>query len=512
MHEASAWRDKLNDDRTTLSALLLGVLAESESRGADILRQHAVTDASVLARWPNLKRCAEQSDPQEQSEGAVAAHYRAGLRGVEDVLFDFPRPIEIATEHLLLGLLLAQDPVSEWLSQQGLSAEALADDIRRWLGWELDTGRPIDLPQEDELRGSEIVTAPSELPAAGDVDMPVLRILDASANRAREGIRVVEDYARFVLNDARLCRALKQFRHDFARACSPLPVASLLRARDTEHDVGTAIVTATEQQRGEPRQVALASWKRLQEALRSLEEYGKLISPEIGATFEQLRYRSYTLERDASLAPDRCARLANCRLYVLIDARDQVQSFRALASSLIEAGVHVLQLREKRLDDRTLLARAVLLRELTVGSDTLFIMNDRPDIARLAEADGVHVGQEELPIAQARTICGAERLVGASTHSLSQARQAVIDGADYVGVGPTFPSQTKQFADFTGTQLLREVASEISLPAFAIGGITLDNLDQVLAAGFTRVAVSSAIVAAERPAQTAREFLRRLAS
>jgi len=169
--------------------------------------------------------------------------------------------------------------------------------------------------------------------------------------------------------------------------------------------------------------------------------------------------------------------------------------------------VHVLQLRDKQLDDRDLLIRARRLRELTAGTATLFVMNDRPDLAVLAEADGVHLGQEELSAKDARQIVGPEMLIGVSTHSIEQARQAVFDGADYLGLGPTFPSGTKRFEQFPGLDFLRQAAAEIALPAFAIGGITPENLAPVLATGIRRVAVGQAITAAANPAEAARGML-----
>ena len=138
-------------------------------------------------------------------------------------------------------------------------------------------------------------------------------------------------------------------------------------------------------------------------------------------------------------------------------------------------------------------------------------MNDRPDLAVLARANGVHVGQTELSVKDARSIVGPDMLVGVSTRSIEQARQAVLDGANYIGVGPTFPSNTKRFEQFPGVELLRAVAEEIRLPAFAIGGIDRENVAEVLAAGFTRIAVSGAIAAAADPAQAAKELLERVA-
>ena len=140
-------------------------------------------------------------------------------------------------------------------------------------------------------------------------------------------------------------------------------------------------------------------------------------------------------------------------------------------------------------------------------------MNDRPDLAALARADGVHVGQEELSVKDARSIVGPELLVGVSTHSIEQARQAVLDGANYIGVGPTFPSGTKRFEQFPGVELLRAVAAEIRLPAFAIGGI--DGRERGRSAGrpvSRAIAVSGAVTSAADPGRSSQGDAKRLTS
>jgi thiamine-phosphate pyrophosphorylase len=237
----------------------------------------------------------------------------------------------------------------------------------------------------------------------------------------------------------------------------------------------------------------------VQEAVRTLEEFGKLVSPQAGEAFGRLRYRLYTLEKALALTQGRRERLAGCRLYLLASSALCQRDLGAVVREALAAGVHMVQLREKSLSDRDLLTLARGIRELAQASGSLFVMNDRPDLAVLCHADGVHVGQEELSVRDARRIVGPDRIVGVSTHTIEQARQAVLDGADYLGVGPVFPSSTKAFASLAGLEFVREVASEVTLPWFAIGGITAANVQDVLDAGATRIAVSGAICKTEDP-------------
>ncbi|MEK6262991.1 MAG: thiamine phosphate synthase [Planctomycetota bacterium] len=343
-----------------------------------------------------------------------------------------------------------------------------------------------------------------------DPSTETFRILDAAANRAGEGLRVVEDFARFGLNDAHLSRLLKECRHELASTLTALPEASRLAARDTLGDVGTAIGTVSEYQRGSTVDVARASFKRVQEALRTLEEFGKLIDSDsafFARRIEQLRYRLYTAEKAVLRTQFSCRRLIDQRLYLLVTASSCVAGCEAVVRAALTAGVKIVQVREKTMSDHELIEHARRLREWTRETDSLLIVNDRPDIAVLAEADGVHVGQDELSVRDARRIVGPDRLVGVSTHTIEQARQAVLDGADYLGVGPTFPSGTKSFESFAGLEFVRQVASEITLPWFAIGGIDASNLADVQSAGASRIAVSGAILTATDPHRAASELL-----
>ena len=256
-----------------------------------------------------------------------------------------------------------------------------------------------------------------------------------------------------------------------------------------------------------------ASFKRTQEALRTLEEYGKLVNPGSGdaLTFaqriEQLRYRLYTLEKGLLRTVAANDRLRGIHLYLLATSELCTNGLESTIRSALSAGVRIVQLREKKLADRELLALARSVRRWTAEADALFIVNDRPDLAVLANADGVHVGQEELTVRDARQIVGTNRLVGVSTHSIEQARQAVMDGADYLGVGPTFPSSTKAFNQFAGLEFVQQVASEIAIPWFAIGGLNQGIIAAVQAAGAKRIAVSGVICGATAPFQVAADLL-----
>ncbi len=184
---------------------------------------------------------------------------------------------------------------------------------------------------------------------------PVMRILDASLNRAAEGLRVVEDYARFVLDDRFLTAETKSLRHDLAAAADPIESIDRHAARETQRDVGTAISMEREGQRSNPWDVCAASLKRAEQSLRSLEEYGKLVAERFAGQFEMLRYKLYTLEKAIDVGRSSRDRLDGVRLCVLVDGRHSANEFERLVKVLVEAGVGMIQLRDKGLDDRDLI-------------------------------------------------------------------------------------------------------------------------------------------------------------
>ena len=343
------------------------------------------------------------------------------------------------------------------------------------------------LPKDIILRKPTSTLTQSQSPG-------VLRLIDASLNRACEALRVVDDYARFLLDDQHLTQTTKSIRHRLSALAEEFSTNARLAMRETNQDVGTLVSTEREQARSSAWTVCETNLFRLQEALRSLEEFSKIEQPELAKQFESIRYESYTLAKMIGNLVSSTDRLSDAKLYVLIPSFESLEKFEAFVREICIAGADVIQLRAKKIPDKELIERAEKMVAIGRSYRTITIINDRPDIAAISHAEGVHVGQDELTVKHARSILGPEALVGVSTHNLDQLRQAIRDGASYVGLGPTFTSQTKSFNNFAGLPYLEEAAQETKLPAFAIGGISAENLPQVLATGCTRIAVSDAVV------------------
>ena len=488
----------------------------------------------------NLREMAENAvdkRPPEslELESAIAFAQRTATREGEFV--------EVSSTHLVAGLLKVESPVAELLRQHGVTEELLGVNRRceevlakpMAVDFEIklethpassspegaENGRRPDEERRNEIAKNLAGTSPQPSPLQGGEGAKfektdALRILDAAANRAREGLRVVEDFVRFTLDDGHLSEKLKTLRHQLREIMERLDGDALMQSRDTQGDVGTTISTSQEMSRSGLQDVAKAGLKRAQEATRTLEEFSKTVAiPRDGESmpeqFALIRYGLYTLEKAILTIVSSAAQLEGRSLYLLLTKGICQLGWETVLREAIAGGVGIVQVREKSMADAELLAHARQVRELTRESGTHLIMNDRPDLAVLAGCDGVHVGQEELSVRDVRRIVGPDLLVGVSTHSIEQARQAVLDGASYIGVGPTFPSHTKQFEEFAGLELVQQVSEEISLPAFPIGGIVAANLDAVLATGATRVAVSGAVCRSEDPRRAAGDLCEKLA-
>jgi thiamine-phosphate pyrophosphorylase len=320
------------------------------------------------------------------------------------------------------------------------------------------------------------------------------RIIDANFNRAREACRVIEDFCRFALNNAPLTAALKQLRHELCALVSTLDAAKLLAARDTTADVGVGQQVPGQMTRADIYDSFTAACKRLPEALRVMAEVLKPAEPSAAQGIEQLRYSFYTLEKDIVLLHSTTNRFNKVKLYVII-TNDMPAEVLSLTSRCIEGGADCIQLRAKHMPADQLFATAREMVELCRQADVLSIINDRVDIAVAADADGTHLGQDDLPVAQARRIALSPLLVGKSTHSMTQLARAVDEAPTYVSLGPLFSTGTKPDAEPVGLQFVRQSTAYLEdkgIGHVAIGGITVENVADVIKAGAGAIAVCSA--------------------
>ena len=333
------------------------------------------------------------------------------------------------------------------------------------------------------------------------------RLLDANLDRAREGLRVLEDWARFALERPDLEARSKDLR----QRLGGLHRESYKRARHTATDPAAGMAHPAQAERLQPSQVLAANAGRVQEALRVLEEFARIPDPALAHEAALIRYRLYDLEVDllraGAAGQDRRRQLASCTLYLVTSP---VEGLESVVERALRGGVRLVQYRAKEgagLTDRERLQQAQALRLLCAAHGALFLVNDRIDLALAVDADGVHLGQDDLPPAVARRLLGPDRLIGRSTHRIEQLRQAVTDGCDYVGVGPVQATPTKPGRSPVGLAYVQEAAAESPIPFFAIGGIDALALPAVRGAGARRIAVVRAITEAADPEAAAAALL-----
>ena len=341
-------------------------------------------------------------------------------------------------------------------------------------------------------------------------DDSIHRMIDANLNRTREGMRVMEDCARFTLNDAAISKRLKSIRHALRTAIDNLPVPSdtLIASRDTAGDVGTEITTNAEKTRLGMRDIISAAAKRATEALRVIEEASKTLGHS-GSTFETIRYEIYDIERDLTLAlHPPCPQWALCVLVTreLCTKHTPAQIVELAA----EGGAACIQIREKTMPDAEMLDHAGTITNRAHAMGMHVMINDRVHIAKLVEADGVHLGQDDLPIAAARELLGPKPWIGRTCPTIEHAIDAINQGADTCGLGPVFSSTTKSKPTLAGLTLIESYLKNDqtnTTPMLAISGISPSNINQLSAINCPGVAVSSAVCSSDDPLSATRAIV-----
>ncbi len=323
----------------------------------------------------------------------------------------------------------------------------------------------------------------------------ILRIVDANVNRCAEGIRVVEELARFSMERGPLVEELKEIRHAVRRLAAEIPGLSLAH-RDSAGDVGRDSATPSETSRSSLADIARANFARAEEALRVLEEFGKLIDPAAARAFKELRFRLYAIEKTHFLAPGQRAAMPRAPfLYAILDrgAVSAAELPRA-AACIVEGGADIVQYRAKDVSDAEKRLDLVALLAASIETMIPVIVNDDCELACEMGAGGVHVGAGDCPPEKARGMLGPGRIVGLSVHSEEELERAPLDALDYIAVGAIYPSPTKPRAAVKGLEFLRLARRRVGIPIVAIGGITPENILAVFDAGADGAAVVSSIL------------------
>ena len=326
----------------------------------------------------------------------------------------------------------------------------------------------------------------------------ILRIIDANFNRAGEGLRVLEEFARMSLNNTVLTQKLKNMRHEILVTDSQFQ-ERLVEARDADNDVGSKMKSPRQDKQTDESSIIVANARRAQESLRVLEETARAYDTELDTgKYGKARFELYTIEKELLSLIKREDKLKRLQgLYVILDTaalagRDHVIT----ASQLIKAGAKIIQLRDKSLNKNDLLNIATRIGNICRDNGVLFIVNDYLDIALAANADGLHLGEEDLPPAEARRLMLRDMILGCSVRTIERAKSAISAGADYLGVGGMYPTASKEKNEVIGAKGLKEIRDAVDVPLVAIGGINEDNVEEVLEAGADAIAVISAVLGA----------------
>lgn len=338
----------------------------------------------------------------------------------------------------------------------------------------------------------------------------LLRMIDANADRAAEALRVVGDLCRFLLDDKHLSTSWRDLRGALWQAYTAVPglQSSALQNRDSEGDAGRTFASVSYQ---DVLSTARSNIHRAEESFRALEECMRAVSPEHASLFSQLRYRCYDAEPSTIAAVESWCmnQKLNFGLYVVLGNEfSNGRDFVEVTEQAIAGGAGAIQLRDKEMSSRELLPWAYRLREITAKHHVTFLINDHIELALAVDADGVHLGQNDFPVSEARRILGPQKIIGASSHSVEQAKQAIADGCSYFNIGPIYPTGTKKTSVVPVTpQLISDVIAAIpSHPFTVMGGIKLHHVDELLNHGARRIAVVTAVISQDNITAAARAF------
>ena len=339
-----------------------------------------------------------------------------------------------------------------------------------------------------------------------DEDLRIFQIIDANLDRAREGLRVIEDWARFGLGKEKYVEKIKNFRQILGK--NHLKVYK--QSRNYIEDKCKGLTHQEQINRNTPEQIISSNSGRVQEALRVIEEFSRIHNHELSKIASKIRYEIYNLEIDLLNLSERKHSqeiLEENDLYVITD---QKENLLEIIEDILIAGVKIIQHRFKKGTDKEQLEEAIHIKKLCKRYNSLFIINDRVDIALASNADGIHLGQDDLDLKTARKILGYSKIIGMSANNEIDISNALNEGCNYIGIGPVFETATKKHKKPIGIEKIKTLTKNINIPWFAIGGVTTNNISYLKSNGLKKVALVSQLMNSEDPKEDAIMILKEL--
>ena len=337
-------------------------------------------------------------------------------------------------------------------------------------------------------------------------DLRIYQIIDANLDRAREGLRVLEDWARFGLGKEKYVERIKNFRQILGK--NHLEVYKLSRNHNEDKCKGLSHEEQINRKTSE--QIISSNSGRVQEALRVIEEFSRLHNHELSKIASKIRYEIYTLEIDLlslSKYKKSIEILKENDLYVITDQKDNLLE---IIEEILIAGVRIIQHRFKTGTDKDHLKEAIQIKKLCIRYNSLFIVNDRLDIALASNADGIHLGQDDFDLKTARKLLGYSKIIGISANNEIDISNALKQGCDYLGIGPVFETATKKDKKPIGVEKIKTLTKDLNIPWFAIGGIKLNNISYLKKNGFKKVALVSQLINSKDPKENAIMLIKEL--
>ena len=337
-------------------------------------------------------------------------------------------------------------------------------------------------------------------------DLRISQIIDANLDRAREGLRVLEDWARFGLGKEDLVVKIKNFRQILGK--NHLEVYKISRNHVEDQCKGLTHVEQTN--RKSPSNIISSNSARVQEALRVIEEFSRNHNNKLSKIASDMRYEVYSLEIELlnfNIRKRSESVISDNNLYLITDNRPNLLE---IIEKILLGGVKIIQHRFKDGKDKDNLKEAKAIKNLCKKYNSLFIVNDRVDIALASNADGVHLGQNDIEITTARKLLGNSKIIGISANNSNDITEAIKNGCDYIGIGPVFESSTKKNKEPLGVENIKALTKDINIPWFAIGGINKENISYLKNHGISKVAIVSGLLNSEDPKEEAIIILKEL--